>query len=551
MMKKRTQFDVFEASCADPSQDQLDLFMKMESIDFDTFKGASPTRNEELAHSFIAPVTEQAWKVGLVVWVPVAVPMTGEAWDLDYLGGSCLAAFKIEMYFAAAGGSLYLQHIGTQDGGDLADSGGAERFKLAPPPRILLVARPLSMLYYEAEAFLRCSGDRIIAGPGRLRLPVPAGGSVGDDSKQSSMYTVFDLNGRKHQVSVKSDAYDRMVQVRGLIREMVPERFLEFCGDLKFDAEDYYSRCQQLRDTDMPATDPNSSIRQMRDLQELRVCVDMAKFTAAVLGKWIRNDWGPISLLDFRRPGAPAFEANLDYPGKRSLREAVKHWGLFQRAFKGEAFADCTRPIASLFVGTVDYLARYHSLFLQAQLEVMIGCYYEEVGARQGDTSKKFPQQAICNQADCVALLALFVGDFVQTARKATGEHGAWEAAPHVVFYSQGSWFAGVKNKLTLTTNGTGLHAATVPDVVKGTRTCHKHGLCPWHLAGALHLVNGRNARYKCRDGSFQHVQLNKVSLTKVRELIKDPEFMEGVTSVKFKNELALAVGKNKGLFGK
>ena len=51
VMKKRSQFDVFEASCADPSQDQSDLFMKMESVDLDTFKGASPTRNEELAHS--------------------------------------------------------------------------------------------------------------------------------------------------------------------------------------------------------------------------------------------------------------------------------------------------------------------------------------------------------------------------------------------------------------------------------------------------------------------------------------------------------------------
>ena len=44
---------------------------------------------------------------------------------------------------------------------------------------------------------------------------------------------------------------------------------------------------------------------------------------------------------------------------------------------------------------------------------------------------------------------------------------------------------------------------------------------------------------------------MNKVSLTKVQELTKDPEFIEGVTSKKFKNELALAVGKNKGLFGK
>ena len=51
VMKKRTQFDVFEDSCTDPSQDQLNLFMKMESVDLETFKGASPTRNEELAHS--------------------------------------------------------------------------------------------------------------------------------------------------------------------------------------------------------------------------------------------------------------------------------------------------------------------------------------------------------------------------------------------------------------------------------------------------------------------------------------------------------------------
>ena len=89
---------------------------------------------------------------------------------------------------------------------------------------------------------MRCSEDRIIAEPGQLHFPVPAGGSMGDDSKQSSMNTVFDLHGRKYQLSVKSGAYDSIVQVRGLIQKMVPRSFLEFCRDLKFNAEDYYSR---------------------------------------------------------------------------------------------------------------------------------------------------------------------------------------------------------------------------------------------------------------------------------------------------------------------
>ena len=59
-------------------------------------------------------------------------------------------------------------------------------------------------------------------------------------------------------------------------------------------------------------------------------------------------------------------------------------------------------------------------------------------------------------------------------------------------------------------------------------------------------MVNGRNARYECRDGSFKNVQLNKDLLAKVRELMKDPEFMEGVTRAKFKNKLVSATGKDK-----
>ena len=44
-------------------------------------------------------------------------------------------------------------------------------------------------------------------------------------------------------------------------------------------------------------------------------------------------------------------------------------------------------PRRSFFVDADDHLARYHSIFLQAQLEGMIVGYYEEVGTRHGDTS--------------------------------------------------------------------------------------------------------------------------------------------------------------------
>ena len=123
--------------------------------------------------------------------------------------------------------------------------------------------------------------------------------------------------------------------------------------------------------------------------------------------EWILSNWGPISLLEFRRPGALACEANLNYPGKRSLREAMEQWIFFQPAFKRVAFAGCTATLTALFVDADDHLAKYHSIFLRAELEVMIGSYNVEVGTRSGNTSKRLPQQALCNQADCVALLAL------------------------------------------------------------------------------------------------------------------------------------------------
>ena len=87
--------------------------------------------------------------------------------------------------------------------------------------------------------------------------------------------------------------------MRGVNRELVHEYFLEFCGDVKFDADDYYHRCQQLKDTVMPATDLNRSIRQMRTIQELRVCIDMAKFTAGFLGNGYEVIGAPLACGNF------------------------------------------------------------------------------------------------------------------------------------------------------------------------------------------------------------------------------------------------------------
>ena len=155
----------------------------------------------------------------------------------------------------------------------------------------------------------------------------------------------------------------------------------------------------------------------------------------------------------------------------------------------------------------------------------------------------------IVNQDDCVAFLKVLVAELVGHARG-----GGWEQFPHQRFYAPGSMFSMV----TLPARGGKTsNTVAVPPIGKGggqgsgsTEDTHKHGMCMWHLAGELKMLNAKQVPYECRDGARQHPALKSIKLSKVRALVKDPSFMVCKTDW-IKKALIQKVEEKQHLFAK
>jgi len=236
----------------------------------------------------------------------------------------------------------------------------------------------------------------------------------------------------------------------------------------------------------------------------------------------------------------------MEIKGKRNLFRAFEAWVTFQGVFKGIKFMSVLQPVSELFHDQGRILDVYGAEYVWAQLEHMIREYRYEVVTTRARTSRRMGDH-IVNQEDCVAFLLVLVEELVDKARR-----GEWDEFPHQRFYAPGSLFSMV----TLPARGgTASTTATVTPTGKGggqgmgsSEDSHRHGMCMWHLAGALKMLNAKQVPYQCRDRDRKHPALKSISIGKVRALVKDPSFMVCKTEW-IKKALIQKVEENQKLF--
>ena len=324
-----------------------------EGVDANVFCGVYRADSDAIG-SLIGNRAQQFYKriewtdmTGKPFIVPMEPPAAGSTWSWDYLGSVGMAFFLVEGDSSKVGGAVFVRRIGNMDiEGDAVGLSLVNGLALAASPSHCLVPVPGGRNGTTAIEQMVAKYMRGQATQGEDIGPRSASGKAALSSKDG-MYHVLDLNDMPHRVSGLAVGFERMQQVGGLIREMIPERFKAFCEDLIFDPLAFYERCLQLRDTCMQVDDVNWSLHRMQMLADRPVCTSMDLFSRAMLGKWSPTAADRVSLSDFRRPGAP-WGAEASYAGRADLLDAVETWGQFQRAFKGETIANCCMPLLSV-----------------------------------------------------------------------------------------------------------------------------------------------------------------------------------------------------------
>ena len=525
--KKRNVVEMFFEEHVIPSAEHLKLLMGVRKDELEGDLYAKPTTSAGALVKKLLKVESFADLAGRPFLVPTQLPDEKDAWwDWDFLGSSNFACFVVEADAAEDGGGLYIRRIGNlEEQPSEVDLEWVDCLCLPESPTSCLIAvvpdkGVRTAMERKVDGYLRAYKDSHDQKSLHLQR------ASNSPATKDGMYHVLDLNDVQHRVSSRSAGYDRMVDVGGFIREMLPERFQAFCKDLVFDAPKFFSKCFQLRDEDMQSNDVNLSIQRMQMLEDREVYLNLRKFSAAMLGKWNILDVEGVSLKDFRRPHGEQWGSSATYRGRADLLDAMEMWGSFQRIFKGEAFADCIKPVRDLWERKAVMLKQFNNDYLQSKLESLVRVYYEEVFTVRGQFSRLYPQQPLAVQADCVALLNLLVNDLVKDAETP----GTWERAPHSVFYGVDGYYHFVKTNRSRATSGSA-GALTEPGTAVSAWTkagppCHKKGLCMWHLAGQLGLKDATGKTFKCRDKSYKHTMLKKVFWETARDLAQDQEFM-------------------------
>ena len=124
------------------------------------------------------------------------------------------------------------------------------------------------------------------------------------------------------------------------------------------------------------------------------------------------------------------------------------------------------------------------------------------------------------------------------------------------MFYQTRNHFASIQNKFSKP----GRSGDTVtpltgrgrdPNWIDTKPLCHIEGLCFWHLAGKVGLVNAKNKPYVRRETGFTHADLKQVPIAKVRKLVTEEAFMGVTMSEDLKGKLRQAVEGKRNLFKK
>ena len=447
-MQKRTLLDVYYGSFTAPTPDQQAILHQIAAMD----ENIAPTSLEGL-------LAQQLFELDIVdVNLPFLVPACdteGQPWTWDLLGAASFVFFCGEV---KCGDVLMAKKIGSHTLlSDKANLGPVVGWALDHPPHRFLVPRLGAGTASPVE-------KEILAFQKKAREESLGCGVVGGSAGRKGFYSVLDLTGGEHRVSAKAVGVERMALLNGLAREMEPERFKEFLFDLVFEANAFEAKCLEYRDKVMSPTDPNRSLALIPYVTNREVWTNNDRFRAALLGLWSRSSWRTISLLHFRRPGAPAWGREATFEGRLALVDALEAYEMFCRALKGPVFEASMKPIIDLIKRTDNPMRIYDDVYIQYQLEGLLSAYYNEVCKHEGRRSKRFPLQDLVTPADCVAFLGLLVAEFIAAAL-APGTHpGEWECSPHHITYGSESLFTVIEKP---------------SDDVPVTHS--KSGLCMWY----------------------------------------------------------------------
>lgn len=360
--------------------------------------------------------------------------------------------------------------------------------------------------------------------------------------KRVAEILVHTLNGDTVVMSSKVDAYKKVMTLAAPLREMDPSLLSRLCPDYVFDVDLVRGACLRQKERMLDTSDPCFSLMRMRAVMDLPVWTVKEKFAVWFKGNHNAGDWTH-SLLDFKAPESSGWTRDSDYRGRMNLLLAVEQWNDFQRILKGEAFASCMSPLRALWESGERYMERYHNTFIQYHLETLIRDYFHELCTTKGRICEStIPHQPLGGQKESVELLSGMVEELVKAVRDDT-----WERAPHERFYQPSSTYSNIENKPGYS-KPKGDESELVLEVKPPS--CHKEGLCVWHLAGALRLTNHLGMSYTCAI-NVVHKALSTIPLSTARMLVKDKDFMGVCPSSDLQAKVVAAVEENRTLFRK
>lgn len=498
--------------------------------------------------------------------------------DIEFIASAPSLVCSLEADLSKSGGGFLVRVVGEfvpADGPTVMDD--LKNIRLVKPPAKFWVAKPSDgplPTVFEDElrtAVLSAGGKKTKSLPFAPTISVSSGTSGRDDGgvvKKASRVETVDMNGDIRIVINKEDAQKRVTLLGGLLREMHPDRFNLFCRDYSYEVATFREEARRQKENKVMRNDDSCySVVRMRNVQDLEVWTNPEVFSVWILGHWKTDDW-TFSLRNFTAPMCTGWDKTTDYQGRKNLKIALENWIDFQRIFKGEAFHGALDALFQLWDAPGDPMSSHDNMQLQYHLEYMIRTYFYELCRTTGTVCCTVAGQALRGQSESVALLKALAN-----ALAASISNGVMETSPAHRFYQTNSHYESIKNKFTSAGGGRGQlplplspdnlqdSDATKPGKGRGRGRdpnwidvkplCHMNGLCLWHLAGKLGLVNAKSKAFFCKETGFKHSDLTQVTFGKVQSLLSDDAFMGVTLSEDLKDRVRQAVVAKRHLFKK
>lgn len=534
------------------------LFEMVGEVDFEAVSTNPGTRISSM-YSELVDVGELLTRKCCFL-VPSVKPLLGQC-DLEFIASAPSVVCCIEADPSVTGGGLLVRIIG-----DYLPAAGKtalddlKEICLSKVPKKFWVAKPSvspmpTVFEEEIKAVVSSAGCK----KARILPFAPTGnssaGALGREDggivRKAARVEVVDMNQEIRIVINKEEAQKRVTMLGGLLREMHPDRFARFCRDYSYDVATFREEARRQKENKgLKDADPCYSIVRMQHVQDLEVWSNPEVFSVWILGHWKTDDW-TYSLRNFAAPRCTGWDQNTDYQGRKNLKIALENWIDFQRIFKGEEFHGALNELFKLWDAPGDPMSRHDNCQIQYHLEDMIRGYFYELCRTHGTSCCMVEGQPLHGQAESVALLKVLANNLAVLISSRE-----MEASPAPMFYQTSNHYASIQNKFSKPGRGGDTVTPVTgrgrdPNWIDTKPLCHMEGLCFWHLAGKVGLVNAKNKPFVCRETGFTHADLKQVPIAKVRKLVTEEAFMGVTMSEDLKGKLRQAVEGKRNLFKK